>query len=187
MVDQSVLDILNKIMAIWGIMLIICSVFFNALAFVICIRSKTLRKNNTFKLLAVGAINDILMCFTWNFDDFMGIFFNFQAFYANLFYCEFFENFLQYITITFASWLLVSISLDRVLTLYLKKWNTHYFCGARPFVYTFLLALLIALINIVAVFKTGYSFQNGTDTEVVVCFEDNTQSNVIYNLINKVL
>lgn len=151
--------------------MILCGIVLNALEFVVCIKNKTLLRKSTFKLLAIGAINDMLMCFTWNFDDFTQTFFNFSAYSKSLFYCRFMENFLQYITITFASWLLVSISLDRVLRLNIKKWSTHYFSGTRPYIYSFCLALLIISINLVSVLNTGNIFQNGTQIEVL-CFED---------------
>lgn len=185
--DQALLfDILNRIMGVWGLLLICCSIIFNLLIFNVCRKSNKLRNNTTFKFLSIVAINDMLMCFPWNFDDFVGSMFNMRFYLTSLFYCEYVENFLQYITITFASWLLVSISLDRVLSLNIQKWSSKYFKGSWPFFYSLGLALIIISVNVMSVFKTGHIVRNENGSELVVCFEDSNGSEVIYNLMNEV-
>lgn len=184
MVDNTILDIIEKIMSIWSLLLILCGFIFNLLVFVICVKSKKLRSTSTFKILAIGAINDMLMCFPWNFDDFADYFFDLQVYSRSLFYCEFIKNFLQYVTIT--SWLLVSISFDRVLALHIKTWSTHYFNGLKPVYFCSLILAIIVSVNFVAIFKTGYSYRNENGTEIVVCFVQSNSSTEIYDVMGEV-
>lgn len=186
MADSVFFIVSNRIMAIWGLILILCGIAFNFLVCYVCIKSNQLRSNTTFKFLAIIAINDILLCFPWDFDGFTSVFFDYPAYFRNLFYCEYIEVFLQYATINFDGWMYVSISLDRVLSLSVKKWSCQYFNGYRPIAYSAFLALVIVAMNIVSIFKTGYSYRDENGTDVVVCFEDSNESTEAYDIINLV-
>jgi hypothetical protein len=188
MLDQTILiDILCKVMAIWGLLLVVCSIIFNFLVCFICLKSSQLRSTSTFKFLAIGAINDMIMCFAWNFDDFTSIFFGYEAYSQILFYCEYIDLFIQYATITYSSWILVSISLNRVLSLNIQKWTNQYFQGLRPVYYSAILALIVLGSYIPLVFKGGFSYQNENDTEIIiVCFAESSNSTEIYDFMNQV-
>src|SRR5579883_934203 len=98
MTDQSTLDILAKIFAIYNLSLILTSVVLNPLVLYICVRSKKLRSTSTFKLLTFSAVNDILVCIFWNEESFTDNFFNLQLYNKNIVYCRIFSEFVQYTT-----------------------------------------------------------------------------------------
>lgn len=162
-------DVFSKILAVYTLILIVASVILNPLVLFICLKSKKLRSTNTFKLLAFAAINDLLVCLAWDQESFTNTFFQLYPYFKSLFYCRWISVFLQFTTNEIESWMLVSISLDRLLSLSFKKWNTHFFNGLKPFIFASGLAFVIAAINFIEGFTSGFSyFDNGT--EVVVCF-----------------
>lgn len=161
-------DVLAKVIGAWSIILVLIGSIFNPLVCFVCFKSKQLRSTSTFKLLAIAALNDFLVQFEWNFDHFTLGFFNFAESSNSVFYCRFVTMFMQYVTLEFSSWMWLSISLDRFLTLRIKKWRRNYFVGMRPIIYSALLALLIIAINFIDIFTLGYGYVvNGT--QVVVC------------------
>jgi hypothetical protein len=163
------IEILNKILTCYNLLLIVASILLNPLVCLICLRSKELRKTSTFKLLAIGAINDIFVCFPWNQENFTNAFFDFQSPRRSLFYCRYISFFLGFATLEFQSWILVSISFDRYLSLRVKKWSKHYFKGLRPVALACLLLLFVVSLNIGGILYTGYSYiENGT--EIIVCY-----------------
>lgn len=163
-------DTLNKIFSIYNLLLIVCAFILNPFILYICLKSKKLRSSSTFKLLAFGAINDLLTCLGWNQECFVNAFWDLHLYYKNLFYCEWISVFLQYTTLEIESWLLVSISLDRFLSLCFKKWSKHYFAGNRPFIYAAVLALLIIALNFNEVFLSGYIITED-GVQMVMCYE----------------
>lgn len=169
-----------------GLILIIFGLFLNLLVCLICLKSKRLRVTSTFKILAIAAINDSILCFTWNFDDFTNTFFDFRPYRRNLFYCQVMVNFLAFVTITYASWLLVTLSLDRVMSLYIRTWNKHYFKGLRTLYFSIVLLILIIGINAVTIFRTGHSYVNANGTEINVCFTESNGSSEIFDIMSKV-
>jgi hypothetical protein len=161
-------DVLAKVIGAWSIILVLIGSIFNPLVCFVCFKSKQLRSTSTFKLLAIAALNDFLVQFEWNLDHFTESFFNFLGSNNSVFYCRFVTMFLQYVTLEFSSWMWFSISLDRFLTLRIRKWKRIYFAGMRPIIYSALLAFLIIAINFIDIFTLGYGYVvNGT--QVVVC------------------
>ena len=118
--------ILTKTFSIYNLFLVICTFILNPAILFICLKSKKLRSTSTFKLIAFGAINDILVCLGWNLQCFMNAYFDLQPYFKNLFYCRWISVFLQFTTLEIESWILVSISFDRILSLSFKKWSNYY-------------------------------------------------------------
>lgn len=182
---NSIVDVLSKIFACYGIFLISVAVIFNPFVIFVCIKSKKLRSTSTFKLLAFSSFTDLLSLFGWNQEGFVMSMFNYAASFVNLSYCRWVSVFLQYSTLQYASWMLVSISLDRILSMTIKKWSKHYFSGFRPIVYSIILALVIFGINLNEIFTSGHIVTtNGTD--FVVCFESDPNSFDWYHLMEQV-
>lgn len=171
MTDANVISIVGKIMGSWSLLLIVFGVVLNILVFLVIMKSKKLRSFSTFQLLAVGAINDLITSLAWNQENFTDTFFNFKSYYRSLFYCEVISVFLEFSTLTFESWMLVSISLDRYLSLRVKKWTKEYFGGVRPVIWSLIMALIIIAINFRSIFNSGYVL-NINGTEKIVCFEN---------------
>lgn len=164
-----VVDVFSKILAVYTLLLIVASVILNPFVLFVCLKSKKLRSTTTFKLLAFAAINDFLVCLAWDQESFTNTFFNLYLYFQSLFYCRWISVFLQFTTNQIESWMLVSISLDRLLSLSFKKWTRNFFNGFKPFIFAAVLAFLIAAINFIEVFTSGFSFfDNGV--EVIECF-----------------
>lgn len=173
----EIVETFTKIFSAYSLFLVICTLIFNPFIVYICLKSKKLRSNSTFKLLTVGAINDILVCLCWNQDCFSDGFFNTQLYYKNLFYCRTISVFVQFTAFQIESWLIVSVSLDRFLSLTIKKWSKNYFIGKRPYIYAILLVFFIIALNFNEVFLSGYSV-NINGTEEVICFTTPPESSI---------
>lgn len=181
-----VIDIFSKIIAIWSIILIIVGIALNPLVCYICLKSKQLRSKSTFKLLAIVSICDLISLFEWNLDHFTQGIFNHLESKNNVFYCRFVTMFLQYVTLEFSSWMWLSISLDRVMSLFIKEWTKNYFSGLFPLVYSTLLAMIIVAINFIDIFTLGYGFINANGTFIVVCGATSGYDFSLYNVMSKV-
>ena len=182
---MSIIDTFTKITAIINGILIICAFILNPMVLFICLKSRKLRAKSTFKLLAFSSINDILSCLGWNQESFTTTIFNYATASLNLTYCRLISVFLQFTTVQFAAWMLVSISFDRFLSLTVKRWNRYYFSGYRPYIYASILASFMIGLNINEVFTGGYSYFDN-DTEIVVCWSNPPDQFQWYNLMSKV-
>ena len=182
---MSAVQVFSKIFACYGIFLIAVAVIFNPLVVFICIKSKKLRSTSTFVLLSFSSINDLISLFGWNQEGFAMAMFDFAASYMNLAYCRWVSVFIQYSTLQYASWMLVSISLDRLLSLSFKKWSKQYFAGYRPMIYSIALAFVILGLNFVEVFTSGHmATYDGVD--YVICYETDPNSFDWYDLMEQV-
>lgn len=169
--SQSLIFLFTKISSIFNLLLMVSSSLLNPLVFLICVKSKRLRSTSTFKLLAVSSINDFFCNLPWNQEAFTNSFFDFQSPFRSLFYCRWISVFLQFSSFEFTSWLLVSVSVDRLLSMTIKPWSKTMFNGSKPVIYAIVLAFIILAINFHEVFTAGYSFVvNGT--EIVVCYSN---------------
>lgn len=183
---MTFLNVLAKITGIYNLLLIIIAVFLNPLVLYVCVKSEKLRSHSTFKLLAFNSINDILVCLAWNFECFTNTFFDFLPFFRSIFYCKWISVFVSFTTQCFTSWMLLSISIDRLLSITIKNWHKRYFTGSRPIVYSFLLAFIIAGINLNEIFIGGYvEIINGT--EYIDCFSNPPGSYPWYHLMAQVM
>ena len=177
MQSGSVLDIFTKIVGSYNLLLIVVSLILNPIVFFMCLKSKNLRSTSTFKLLAFGSINDLFVCVAWNLEAFAVSFFNYVAYYRSLFFCKWITLFIQLTSLEIEVWLLVGISFDRLLSLSVKKWSTHYFNGIKPIIYSAIMIVIMASVNFFFLFVGGYSYvSNGT--EIIACFETPPDYNV---------
>ena len=183
--ETIIIEIFSKLFASYNLLLMLVSIALNPLVFFICLKSKKLYSNNTFKLLAVASLNDIIACLPWNFEFFTNSFFGLQASSNSLVYCRFVSVFIQYSSFGFASWLLVAISLDWLLSIRVKKWQKEYFDSSRPFIFSVILALIVLLINFASNFTVGYSLTMN-DTEIFVCYSDEPDSFPWFTVISEV-
>jgi hypothetical protein len=183
---QDVIDAFSKIFACYSLLLIICAVILNPLIVFVILRSKKLRSTSTFKLLIFSSINDLLSLLEWNQEDFTMTMFNIPAAYNNINYCRIVSVFLQYSTLMYGSWMLVSISLDRLLSMVVKRWSKHYFDGIRPYIYSGVLALVIIGINFNEIFTIGYVYDY-EGAEVTVCYLSDPNSFDWYGLMSQVI
>ena len=174
--SQVFIDIFTKIFSIYNLLLIVASAILNPLVFLICLKSKQLRSTSTFKILAINSINDILACLPWNFENFV-LNFNFIPYNTSLFYCKWISIYLQVVSLYIQSWLLLSVSLDRLLSLTINKWNRSIFVNSRPYIFCICLVLFFLLFNLSRPILIGYSYySNGTG--IVVCYATRPDVNI---------
>lgn len=167
--STPLITVFTKISASFNLALMVSSCILNPLVFFICVKSKRLRETSTFKLLAISSINDFLSNLPWNQEAFTNSFFDLQSPYRSLFYCRWISVFLQISCFEITSWILVSISADRLLSMMFKKWSKSWSNGPKPVIYDCVLVFIILAINFHEVFTSGYSFYLD-GTEVVVCY-----------------
>lgn len=179
--ENSLISIFTSIFAWYHLFLMISSIILNPLIAFVCIKSRNLRSTSTFKLLAFNSINDIIVCFEWNLADFVNTVIGYNLSRRSLVYCRLATYFLQYSTLNLSSWMYVSISLDRLLSLSLANWSRVHFARFRPYYYSALLAAIMFAVNFNEIFTVGYSFV-GNGTEVVVC-NKNTNGSFPWNIV----
>lgn len=183
--SDSAIEVLTKIFAIYNLLLIVVSIVFNPVVLFICARSKKLRSTSTFKLIAFSAVNDLLTSIVWNLESFTDTFFEMNLYFRSIIYCRWISVFFQYATSQLESWLLVTISVDRLFSLTFKNWSKHFFKAYRPIIFSFLLALIIICINLNEVFTIGFTYRvNGT--EIVACYQTRPNEIDFYNIMSKV-
>lgn len=185
--EKSIIDTISKVFACLCIVETIAGVLLNPLVLIICLKNKRLRSTSTFKILAVSAINDTLICFPWNLEVFLYSVFNYAPSYQSPFYCRWLSFFLQYTTLSIESWLLLSISIDRLLSMMVKKWTKFYFSGYRPYIFALSLSIFMAATNIFEIFKAGHSLFY-YDTEIFICYDTSLdwytiETKVCFNLL----
>lgn len=170
--NESVrVETVSKIFACLSIVETILSIIFNPLVLIIILRSKKLRQISTFKILAISAVNDMLVAIAWNVDMFGMTMFNSTPSSNSIFFCRFFATFLGYATLCIETWILLSISADRLLSMAVKKWTKFYFNGYRPYIYTVSLSLFIAGLNIFVGVTSGSAIHdNQTQTDFFNCY-----------------
>lgn len=168
MYSKDIINIFRNILAWYHLILIVASVTLNPIVVYICAKSRKLRSTTTFKLLAASAINDIVCCLGWNQAQFSNTVLNFNSSQRSIIYCRLVTYFLQYTSIQYESWMLFSISLDRFLSMWTKKWSKDYFHGFRPYAFALTLAFLIICVNFVEIFTVGYIYYKN-ETEIIVC------------------
>ena len=176
--NQAIIDTISKIFASVCIIETVSGIILNPLFLIIYLKSKRLKSSSTFKIFAVSAINDMLVGIPWNQENFFSAMFNYSASYSSVYYCRWIANFFQYTTLTIETWIVLSISVDRLLSMVVRKWSKFYFGGNRPYIFTVLLCFLISAINFHLIFTGGYTrFDNETNTERVICFASDPSLN----------
>lgn len=155
-----------------NLILIFASFILNSFVLFICLRSKRLRTISTFKILSFSSVNDIIACLAWNFSDFTSSVFSWRPYEHSMFFCRFLAIFSQYSSISLISWLLVTISLDRLLSMTLRKWSNIYFNSYKPLIFSSCLTFTILVINFNQVFTIGGVF-NVNETEKLICYISN--------------
>lgn len=166
---EKALDVFLKILASYSLLLIIYGTILNSFLFYVCLRSRKLRSTSTFKLLASVSISDTLSLFMWMQEHFVSTFFNIYFPHRSLFYCQTISIWVQYSTLQFSSWMYMSISLDRYLSLIVRKWRQLFSRRPWPFVYSVVLAFCICAINLNENWTAGL-IEAVNGTEVIFCF-----------------
>ena len=178
-------NVIAKMMGVYNLILILSAIILNPLVMFVCIKSEKLRSQSTFKLLAFNSVNDLLVCMAWNFECFTNTFFDFLPYFRSLFYCKWISVFVEFSTQCFTSWMLLSISLDRLLSISIRNWSKQHFAGYRPVIYSFVLAFAIAAVNFDEIFIAGYT-ESINGTEMIDCFSNPPGSYPWYHLMTKV-
>ena len=166
--NSIVIETFSKIFAVYNLILIVASLILNPIALFICIKSKKLQSISTFKLLAFSSVSDMLTMIGWNQESFTNAFFSLYPYTRSLWYCRLVTIFLQFSTLEYQSWMLLSISLDRLLLMTVRRWRKYYFNGFKPIIYSSFLAVFIIAINSNQLFYGGNKVVVN-ETTLIVC------------------
>lgn len=100
-----IFELIDKIIAIYGIVLILIGTIANTLSFLVCLKVKN---NNTFIFLATMSVTNIFAIFYWNMEHILSILFNINWTEYSLLVCKL-GNYLQYTSLGCSVWILVTI------------------------------------------------------------------------------
>ena len=174
MLDKQALQIYYHIMGMYDVFLALFGTLGNILVFIIAFR---LRKTTTFVFLIYLAVADSITLYWWNLDDFRFIYFGSSAQEGSVYGCKIL-NYFQLTSMESSAWLLISLSIDRFLSVWLKSWKTKHFKSKQAFIASTCIVSFYALINFHIWFTYGYREydQNGTyvdycHSEVVPTFQ----------------
>jgi hypothetical protein len=110
---------LLKILSAFTVALIIIGTVLNVLSFCICCRKK-LNAINTFKLIMFSSVADTISLYGWLLNHSVYAFFNFFELNRwTLFWCRF-QDFYQYTSLHYSSWILVILT-EIFIILFLKN------------------------------------------------------------------
>lgn len=183
MLDQLLKDIIYKILGVYALFLTITGTVFNLIVFVICIR-KRLWRTTTFKFLAILSLNDVIGLYQWNLKHFISSFFLVNFNYTNLPWCRI-SIFLQYLSLQYSAWILVSISLDRFNSIVIQNWKKKYITHFIPLIYISVLGIVLATVNFHVLLTNGYSvWINGS--EKVICYAMPDYDYSLFNIFGQV-
>ncbi|RNA27475.1 neuromedin-U receptor 2-like, partial [Brachionus plicatilis] len=130
------------------------------------------------------AISDTLCLYEWNLNHFIVSFFQVDFAFKSLAWCRL-SLFLQYVCLQYSAWILVSIALDRLLSILVKKWQRFYFNDKKPIVYCITLALVLIALNCKVLESNGYiNVVNGT--ELVVCYAQSDNDRSLFYLFGQI-
>ena len=114
----STIDLENRIVAHYSLVLIIVGTLFNAITFLVLCRPlfRGTKTRPTLHYMRTIAIFDILMLYGWNFDHYVYPIYGFYLSRASIGACKFL-SFLNYFAAQSSAWLRVFVSFDRYLSL----------------------------------------------------------------------
>lgn len=162
---SEVFDTLNRILGVYALIIAVLGILLNVFTFYICSRVKD---NTTFVFLRFFAITSIFTLLWWNLYHFVYPFYLIDI-GSWLLSCKI-GNYVQYSSLQIAAWFLVLISVDGVLSVYLRHWKTIHFKVSRAYWTSGILVavFLIFNINVLVLFGQEVDF-NGT--VIMFCYQ----------------
>lgn len=106
MLINDLILVFSKIFALYSLILTTLGTFGNVLIIIVCMDRK-LRTINTFKFLAIISISDIISLYQWNLAHFTNEYIKVDFTLINVPLCRI-VTFLQYTSLQYSAWLLVS-------------------------------------------------------------------------------
>ena len=172
---SNLILLFQKILAYYGIILIIIGTLSNLFNFYICLN---LSKNQTFVFLSYLSVLNILIIYHWNADYILRFLFDIDWLNFNMVVCKLL-NFIQYASSQSAAWILVLISAEQFLCVKIKPWRSKHFSVKKAFWSAFFLVAFIFLINSnVLIFLGHQEIVNGTLVDF--CFNGNITDYATY-------
>ncbi|CAF0772754.1 unnamed protein product [Brachionus calyciflorus] len=164
---NDTINFLNKTLGIISLLLFVFGIIGNLLAYMVC-RRKALKNISTFKFIMLICINDIFGISVWNLDIFLNAFFDFVHESLSWWWCKICV-FLQYFCLQYSAWILVCLSVDRYLKVRINSWRKIYSTSKNTATISFIVGLLIFIVNSHLLILNGYS-DNKNGTEIVRCY-----------------
>ena len=143
---NSNLDVINKELGVFSVILAILGTAFNLLTFSVCMR-KRLRETPTFIFLAFMVINDTYSLYFYNLNSFATSFFKTLLQEISLEFCKF-VNLSQFISNQSSAFLLVTMCIERYLSIKITNWRKVYFNSKKATILSAAIVVFFFLFNI---------------------------------------
>ena len=158
-------------LAAYSLILVIFGTAGNLLTCLVCFR---LRSTTTFVFLAIAAVFDAASLYFWNLNHFTQTFLDIDLQSKNLNSCRI-GQFVQFTSLEISAWLLVLMSVDRLLTISVNSWKRIYSTPKRAALVGGLCCLLLIGLNINVLVLYGFENEiqaenTNTTTKVTFCF-----------------
>ncbi len=179
-------DIFSFSIGIYALLLIFVGTIGNFLIFFTTFQINPKENNTTFIFLRFLAITDWITLFFFNLDSFTLPVYEIYLENISVVSCKW-VDFLQFASFQASAWLLVSLSLDRCLSVVFVNWHRLYFNKKRAYFVAAAVVIVDVLINIHILFTFGESdivFNDETNTTSVVsrCYNVEGDSNQLMNI-----
>ena len=150
---------LLQILAYYSLFLAIAGTIGNCLTFIICYR---LRSTTTFVFLMVSSIFDTTALYFWNVNQFTSTILDIDLQNLNKLSCKF-GMYVQFTSLQISAWLLVAMSIDRLMSVWISRWRISYFKKRQAIISSLTVLLLIMVINLNVPFTYSHDIVvNGT-------------------------
>jgi hypothetical protein len=157
-----------KALAVYSLFLVIFGTIGNLCTCFICMR-KSLRKTTCFVFLSFISIIDIFTLYTWNLSNFIVPFYGYFHENSNIIWCKL-SVFLQFFSLQSSAWLLVTMTVERYLSLVIKKWYSSYFNAKRAAIASCCVITLSFLFNGHLLIANGH-FITVNNRTILKCYE----------------
>ena len=156
---------LLEILAYYSLFLVVAGTIGNFATFIVCYR---LRSTTTFVFLMVSSVVDAIALYFWNANHFTSVIVNTDLQNLNRLSCKL-GMFVQFTSLQSSAWLLVAMSLDRLMSVWISHWKLVYFKPTQAFMASIAVLVLFMLVNLNVPFTFSHDITvNGTTK--IQCF-----------------
>ena len=179
-------DVFSLAIGVYALLIILVGTIGNFLIFVTTLQVDRRENNTTFIFLRFLSISDWITLFFFNLDSFTLPVYGVYLENISIMSCKW-VDFLQFTSFQSSAWLLVSLSVDRCLSVIYVNWHRLYFNAERALYFASAVVITNVLINIQILFTFGaadlvYNNVTNTTSEVSRCFNIDTDPNQLMNI-----
>jgi hypothetical protein len=165
---SSIIVILNQINGIYSLIILILGAIGNFFCAAICLRP-SLRKVPTFNFYCVLLSCDAFALCVWNLDHYLLIFHETQLENHGIISCKI-STFVQCFSLQYSAWLLVSMTVERYLSIIIPNWRNNLFNIKKSISILLAIGFITFVLNLSFAINLTYEMANDT----VECFGEPT-------------